>query len=94
MKKYEVAYIIKPLEEEATNAIIAKFENLVVKNGGEFVKIDRWGKRRMAYLINDIAEGFYVLMYFNAEAKAVFELERVMKITDEVLRHMVIKEDE
>lgn len=94
MKKYEVAYIIKPLEEEATNAFIAKFENLVVNNGGEIVKIDRWGKRRMAYLINDIAEGFYVLMYFYAEAKAVFELERVMKITDEVLRHMVIKEDE
>lgn len=94
MKKYEVAYIIKPLEEEATNAIIAKFENLVVNNGGEIVKIDRWGKRRMAYLINDIAEGYYVLMYFNSESKVVFELERVMKITDEVLRHMVIKEDE
>lgn len=94
MKKYEVMFIVKPLDEEATNAVITKFENLINNNGGTVDKIDRWGKRRLAYEINDIGEGFYCLIYFTGEAKTVFELQRVMKITDEVLRHMVVKEDE
>ncbi len=95
MRKYEVMYIIKPLEEEATNAVIAKFENLVNNNGGNVEKIDRWGKKRLAYEVKkDFMEGFYVLMHFNAEPKAVAELDRVMKITDEILKHMIIKEDE
>jgi small subunit ribosomal protein S6 len=87
-------FIIKPLEEEATNAVIAKFENLINNNGGNVEKVDRWGKKRLAYEVKDLMEGYYVLMNFAAEPKTVFELERVMKITDEILKHMVIKEDE
>ncbi len=94
MRKYEVMFIIKPAEEDAINAVVAKFENLIKNNGGNIDKVDRWGKRRLAYEIKDIAEGVYVIFYFTAEPKVVFELERVMKITDEILKHMVIKEDE
>ncbi|EAX46963.1 ribosomal protein S6 [Thermosinus carboxydivorans Nor1] len=94
MRKYEVIFIVKPLDEEATNAVIAKFENLIKNNGGNVEKIDRWGKRRLAYPVKDFTEGYYCVIYFDAEPKAVFELERVMKITDEILRHMVVKEDE
>lgn len=93
MNKYEVIFIVKPAEEEATNAVIAKFEGLIQNNGGTIEKVDRWGKKRLAYEIKDHTEGYYCIIYFSAEPKAVFELERVMKITDEILRHMVIKEE-
>ena len=57
-------------------------------------KTDRWGKKRLAYEIDDIAEGLYVLVTFSAEPKTVKELDRVMKITDEILRHMIIRKGE
>lgn len=94
MRKYEVMYIVKPLEEEATNAVIEKFENLIKNNGGNVEKTDRWGKKRLAYELNDFVEGYYVVVNFTAEPSVVAELDRVMKITDEILKHMVIKEDE
>lgn len=94
MNKYEVMFIVKPAEEEAVNNVVTKFENLIKANGGQIEKIDRWGKRRLAYEIKDHTEGHYYLFYFAAEPKAIAELDRVMKITDEVLRHLIIKEDE
>lgn len=95
MKKYEVIFIVKPtVDEEALEAVVSKFDNLVKNNGGTVDKIDRWGKKRLAYELNDFNEGFYVLIYFTAEAQVVFELDRVMKIQDEIIRHMIIKEDE
>ena len=93
-KAYEIMYIVKPIEEEAFEAIVAKFENLITANGGNVEKTDRWGKRRLAYEIQDLQEGLYVLMAFEAEAATVKELDRVMKITDEVMRHMIIKKGE
>ena len=93
-KAYEIMYIVKPIEEEAFEAIVAKFENLITANGGNVEKTDRWGKRRLAYEIQDLQEGLYVLMTFEAEAATVKELDRVMKITDEVMRHMIIRKGE
>ncbi|HWR41420.1 MAG TPA: 30S ribosomal protein S6 [Patescibacteria group bacterium] len=94
MRKYEVIFIVKPAEEEATNAVITKFENLIKNTGGNIDKVDRWGKRRLAYEVKDFMEGFYCLINFTAEPKTVFELDRVMKITDDLLKHMILKEDE
>ncbi len=94
MRKYEVMYIVKPLEEEATNAVIEKFENLIKNNGGNIEKTDRWGKKRLAYELKDFVEGYYVVVNFTAEPGVVAELDRVMKITDEILKHMIVKEDE
>lgn len=90
MKAYELVYIIKPGEDEVINATIAKFENLIKNNDGVIEKIDRWGKKRLAYEINDFTEGYYVLVHFSSEPKTVREVERVMKITDEVIRHLLI----
>jgi small subunit ribosomal protein S6 len=90
MKAYELVYIIKPGEEEVINATVTKFENLIKNNGGVIEKLDRWGKKRLAYEIKDLTEGYYVLVHFNAEPKTVREVERVMKITDEVIRHLLI----
>ena len=84
--KYEVLYIIDAtIGEEATAALVEKFKAMVEAEG-TISSIDEWGKRRLAYPINDLAEGYYVLM--NIETKPDFpaELERVMKITEGVLR--------
>jgi small subunit ribosomal protein S6 len=93
VRDYEVVFIVKPLEEEQTEAAIAKFENLITTNGGTVNKIDRWGKRRLAYEIKDLWEGFYCLILFSGEAALVAELDRVLKITDDILRHMIIRVD-
>lgn len=94
MRKYEVVLIIRTMEEEALNEVVTKFENLIKNNGGNIDKIDRWGKRRLAYEIKDVGEGIYVLFHITALPKTVAELDRIAKITDEILKHMIIKEDE
>ena len=84
--KYEVLYIIDPAQgEEGINALVEKFKAMVEAEG-TLTNIDLWGKRRMAYLVNDLAEGYYVLMNFESKPEFPAELERVMKITDGILR--------
>ena len=84
--KYEVLYIIDAdLGEEGINALVEKFKAMVEAEG-TLTNIDLWGKRRMAYLVNDLAEGYYVLMNFESKPAFPAELERVMKITEGVLR--------
>lgn len=95
MRNYEAMYILKPeLEEEALDAAIARFEEVVKKDGGEIVKTDRWGKRRLAYEVKGYNEGIYILMNFAAPNSTSQELDRIFKIQDDVLRHLVIKKDE
>ena len=94
MNNYEVMYIVKPIEEEAFNAIVTKFDGVLTSNGATIEKFDKWGKKRLAYPIQDFNDGLYVLTTFSAEPAAVKELDRVMKITDEILRHMIIKKGE
>ena len=94
MRKYEVVFIVKPLEEEAINAVIEKFAKLIAANGGTVDKEDRWGKKRLAYEIKDEVEGYYVLFYVTCEPACVDECDRVMKITDELLKHMIVRSDE
>ena len=84
--KYEVLYIIDAtLGEEDTAALVNKFKAMVEAEG-TLLNIDEWGKRRMAYTINDLAEGYYVLMNMEVKPEFPAELERVMKITEGVLR--------
>lgn len=94
MRKYEVVFIVKPMEEEATNAVVEKFTKLIVANGGTIDKEDRWGKKRLAYEIKDCTEGYYVLLYVTCEPACVAEADRVMKITDDLLKHMIVKSEE
>ena len=94
MRKYEVVFIVKPLEEEAVNAVIDKFSKLITDNGGTIDKEDRWGKKRLAYEIKDCMDGYYCLFYVNCEPACVKEVDRVMKITDELLKHMIVKSEE
>ena len=84
--KYEVLYIIDPAQgEEGIAALVEKFKAMVEAEG-TLSSIDEWGKRRMAYAINDLTEGYYVLMNMETNPAFPAELERVMKITDGILR--------
>ncbi len=93
MKKYEVIFIVKVLEENIIEENIVKFQQLLQNNNAEVLDINRWGKRRLAYEIEKQKEGFYVLITFSTESKTVFELERVLKITDDILKYIIIKLD-
>ena len=95
MKAYEVLYIIRPdLDDEAIAATVDKLSEVVTSNGGSDVAIDKWGKRRLAYEVNDYREGFYVLMNFNGEARTAQEVERIMKISDTVVRFLTTKKED
>ena len=88
--KYEVLYIIDAtIGEEATAALVEKFKAMVEAEG-TLTNIDEWGKRRLAYPINDLMEGYYVLMTFDAKPDLPAELDRVFKITEGILRSLII----
>ena len=84
--KYEVLYIIDPAQGEAGIAALVEKFKAMVEAEGTLSSVEEWGKRRLAYPINDLAEGYYVLMNMEAKPEFPAELERVMKITDGVLR--------
>ena len=89
--KYEAAIVLSVANgEETTNALKDKFNELIAKHG-TVENVDDWGKRRLAYLINDESEGYYVFYTFTSEPDFPAELERIAKITDGVLRAMVIR---
>ena len=84
--KYEVLYIIDPAQgEEGIAALVEKFKAMVEAEG-TLTNIEDWGKRRLAYPINDLPEGYYVLMNYESKPEFPAEMERVMKITEGILR--------
>lgn len=92
MRKYEVMYIVRTdVEQEVIQSTIEKFQG-VISNGGEITKHDVMGKRRLAYEIAKFRDGVYVLVHFTAEPAVVAELERVMKISDEVIRYLITQD--
>lgn len=94
MRAYEVMLLLNPeLEEEALEAVIQKTTDIVTSRNGEIENIDRWGKRKLAYEVKDYAEGFYVVIRFKADNEATTEVDRVLKITEEVLRFLLVRKD-
>ncbi len=93
-EKYELLYIIDPdLNEEETAAIVEKFKSLIEANG-TLGEIEEWGKRKLAYLINDKPEGYYVLVKFQSAPEFPAELYRVLGITEGVMRALVTVQPE
>ena len=91
---YEVVYIIDPAQgEEAVAATVAKFQTLAEQHASNVV-VDEWGKRRLAYAINYKTEGYYVLMSFTSGPEFPKELDRILRITDGVIRSMIVCKDE
>ena len=94
MNSYETIFIIDAsLEEDAIKALQEKFVGLISSNG-TVDTVDEWGKRRLAYAINDKTEGYYVLVNFKADSEFPKELDRQYKITDGILRTIIIRKDE
>ncbi|ACM61174.1 small subunit ribosomal protein S6 [Caldicellulosiruptor bescii] len=90
-RKYETVFIISPtLDDEARANLIEKFKNLISSNG-QLLNVEEWGKRRLAYKIDKHAEGYYVLMQFTSKPEFPRELERVYRITDGVIRFLIVK---
>lgn len=90
MKSYEVLYIIKAdAADEVKESVIEKFSTLVTSLNGTVDTVDKWGLKKYAYPINYTTEGYYVLMAFTAEENVPAEMNRQMRITDEVVRFMI-----
>ncbi len=88
---YETIFVVDLQKgEEEVKAVVEKFTSLISKNGN-VEEVDEWGKRRLAYPINDLTEGYYVLVKFNAPAQFVSELERIFGITEGIMRSIVVK---
>ena len=96
MNRYELTYIIDTaVEENARKELIEKFSALITANGGEIEKVDEtWGKRRLAYAINDKTEGYYVLVTMKAPSDLPREIERNLEINENILRYLTIKLEE
>ncbi len=88
---YETMFIVDSSKgEDAVAATVAKFKSLIEANG-EIETFNEWGKRKLAYPINDLTEGYYVLVDYKAETSFVAELERIFNITEDIMRSMTVK---
>ena len=94
MPAYELMFIVTPdLDEEQVNTATDRVHQLVVANGGSVTRTSNWGKRRLAYQVGQHREGHYVVSNFTIETSAIAELERVLKISDTVFRHLLVRRD-
>ena len=94
MRKYEAIMIFLPsLEEEKRVQLLERFKG-IIEADGSISNVDEWGIRKLAYLIDDIADGYYVKTNFQATPAVIKEIDRVARISDGIMRHMIIREDE
>ena len=95
MNKYELVYVIDTaLDDDARKVVIDRFNGMIEQEGGKVLKVDEWGKRRLAYPINYKTEGYYVLVNFESEATLPREIERTMQIAESILRYPIVKVEE
>ena len=96
MRNYELMFVIKPdVAEETLLGIKERLQKIINDFGGEFIgEVPGWGKKRMAYRIQDYPEGIYSLWNFRGTPETIQELDRVIKISDVLLRHIIVRQDE
>ncbi|MBO2537524.1 30S ribosomal protein S6 [Rummeliibacillus suwonensis] len=94
MRAYELMYIIRPnIEEDAKKALVERFNEILTSNGAEIIESKEWGKRRLAYEINDFREGIYQIVKANADSKAIDEYTRLANISEDIIRHIAVREE-
>ena len=94
MNKYELAVIVSAkIEDDARAEVIEKVKDLITRVGGNVTDVDEWGKRRFAYEIQKMKEGFYYFIHFEAESTVPAELEQRIRIMDHVLRYLCVRQD-
>lgn len=92
MNKYETLFVITPsLTDEEVKAVIERTKTVIANGNGVVDNVDEWGKRKLAYEINKINEGYYVLINFTSDPELPKELDRVFRISDNVIRHLIVK---
>ena len=95
MKAYELLFFVAPaIEDEVRLAAMKRIEKTIADGNGKIDNVEDWGKRKLAYEIAGVTEGDYTLIDFHAEPKNVAELDRVLRITDAVLRHKIVRRDD
>ena len=94
MNKYELAVVVSAkIEDEERAAVVDKCKALIERFGGTITNVDEWGKKRLAYEIQKMKEGFYYFIQFEAESSAPAEIESRIRIMDNVLRYLVVKNE-
>ncbi|NGP45211.1 30S ribosomal protein S6 [Bacillaceae bacterium SIJ1] len=95
MRNYEIMYILRPdLDEDTQKNTNTYFEEVLTNNGATLNETKVWGKRRLAFEIDDYREGVYMILKVNADTEAVNEFDRLAKINENILRHIAIREEE
>ena len=95
MRKYETMFILSSeFTKEQIPEKVERFTTVITNGGGQIDKVTEWGKRRLAYEVKKQREGFYVLVHFTAEPDVVKELERIFRISEEVIRYLVVRLEE
>lgn len=94
MKKYELMFIVNVADEEKIKAAIQMVQDTIKRIGGTTDKVDEWGKRTLAYEVKHQNEGYYVVVDFQADPDQIKELDRVIKIHEEIIRHIIVKLDD
>lgn len=93
-RDYELGFILQPeVNEEQTRAILERIEQIVARYGGQIVRVNQWGRRRLAYPIQHHRDGFYVFIDMILTPETVSELERNLRVSEEVLRHLIKRRD-
>ena len=94
MNKYELAVVVNAkIEDEARAAVIEKVQAYITRFGGQVSDVDEWGKKRLAYEIQKMREGYYYFIHFEAEATAPAEIESRLRIMDNVLRFLCVRQE-
>src|SRR5699024_7909316 len=92
MRAYEILYVIRPnIEEEAKATLVKRFDEILTNNGAERVESKEWGKRRLAYEIEDFKDGLYHIIKGNATSAGTDEFDRLPKINNHIIRHRVVR---
>lgn len=94
MKKYEVMFIVNIANEEVIQAAVKLVQDTITRIGGTVVKVDEWGRRHLAYEVKHQNEGYYVVVEFEADPAQIMELDRIIKIHEEIIRHIIVKQDD
>lgn len=95
MKAYELLFFVDPsIDEETRLAAEKRIDTTITSQGGKVSNVEEWGKRKLAYEINDLTDGDYTLINFHADPTQIAELDRVLRITDAVVRHMIVRRDD
>lgn len=93
-RDYELGFILTPeVNEEQTRAMLERLEHIVNTHGGQVVRVNQWGRRRLAYPIQHHRDGFYVFMDMVLTPETVNELDRTLKVSEEILRHLIKRRD-